>query len=157
MTWKISVHNHMPDNKVQSRGTVFILQNSEWLIAHYKFWNKLCWSVTEWKLRMRSNPRCDQAVLRTLSICMSVHTGQKSDDFHQIWAFMDYNTSLNSQMATNDAKSLAWHIRGGLLFFKVICQISRSQWLQNRWFGSYLSITDGKSNLNSWIAMVWHT
>ena len=34
----------------------------------------------------------------------------------------------------NDAQSLKQHRRGALLFFKVICQISRSHGIKNHWF-----------------------
>ena len=41
----------------------------------------------------------------------------------------------------NDAQSLKWHRRGALLFFKVICQISRLQGPKKLWFGSDLSVS----------------
>ena len=34
-----------------------------------------------------------------------------------------------------------WCGRGALLYFKVVCEISRSQELENRWFGSNLRIS----------------
>ena len=85
---------------------------------------------------------CDQAALRTfLSICMFVHTGQKSDDFKQIWAFLDYNTSLNSQMATKWCKKLGmayktWSFifQGHLSNFKVTVAAKLMIWL---WFEHY--------------------
>ena len=41
----------------------------------------------------------------------------------------------------NDAQSLMWHRRGALLFFKVICQISRWQGPENQWFWSDLNVS----------------
>ena len=41
----------------------------------------------------------------------------------------------------NDAQSLQEHIRGALLFFKVICQISRSQRKKNHWLSTKLGIS----------------
>ena len=45
--------------------------------------------------------------------------------------FPDCNSSLNWLMLWNDTKSLKKHRRGALLFFKVICQISRSHRIKN--------------------------
>ena len=55
----------------------------------------------------------------------SLH-GRKIDDLNPNWAFPDYNSSLNSQMATEWYTKLEVAKKGALLFFKVICQI----WLQ---------------------------
>ena len=57
------------------------------------------------------------------------HRGQSK--FSPVWAFPDLNSYLNSQMATKDAHSPKEHRRGVLLFFKVICQISRSHRIKN--------------------------
>ena len=45
------------------------------------------------------------------------------------------------QWLWNDAQSLKQHRRGALLFFKVICQISRSHRTRNFWFWPELSIS----------------
>ena len=55
--------------------------------------------------------------------------GQKIVDFDTNWAFPDCNSSLNSPMALKWCTKLyviMWYRRDALLFFKVICQISRS-------------------------------
>ena len=41
----------------------------------------------------------------------------------------------------NDAQNWMWHRRGALLFFKVICQISRSHATKTRWFWSRLGVS----------------
>ena len=60
------------------------------------------------------------------SVKFQGHTGSKIADFNPTLVFPDCNSSFNSPMLVNDAQSLQWHRRGVLLFFKVICQISRS-------------------------------
>ena len=51
---------------------------------------------------------------------------KKIVEFDPDWAFPDYNSSLNSPMATKWCTKLEVARRGALLFFKVIRQISRS-------------------------------
>ena len=54
------------------------------------------------------------------------HTAQKSN-FTQIRRFRTVTPVWIHQWLWNDAQSLKQHTRGALLFFKVICQIARSQ------------------------------
>ena len=53
----------------------------------------------------------------------------------------------------NNAQSLKWYRKCALLYFKVICQISRSQGLKNRWFDPNKVFPDCKSSLNLQMAM----
>ena len=58
----------------------------------------------------------------------------------------------------NDAQSLKQHRRGALLFFKVICQISRSHgWKKIIYFDPNWVFVDSNSSLNSTMAMKWCT
>ena len=57
---------------------------------------------------------------------ISGHTAKQIVDFDANWAFPDWNSSLNSQMAMKWCTNLKQHSRIALLFFKVIRQISRS-------------------------------
>ena len=58
----------------------------------------------------------------------------------------------------NDAQSLKWLRRGALLFFKVVCQISRSRGAKkNRDFDPNWMFLDCNSILNSHMAIKWCT
>ena len=91
------------------------------------------------------------------SVKFQGHKGSKIVDFDPNWGFPDCNSSLNSLMLWNDAKSLKWHRRGALLFFKVIHQISRSHGAKKGRFWPEFSVTDYNSNLNRPMAMKWCT
>ena len=56
----------------------------------------------------------------------------------QFWHFRNVAPVWIHILLRNDAQCLKWPTRGALLFFKVISQISRSQGLENVWFGSDL-------------------
>ena len=57
----------------------------------------------------------------------------------------------------NDAQNLMWHRRGTLLFFNVICEISRSQGTKIANFDPNWVFSDCNSSLNSPMVMKWYT
>ena len=57
----------------------------------------------------------------------------------------------------NDAQSLKWHKRGAVLFFKVICEISRSHGTKIFDFDPNWAFLDCNSSLNWPMAMKWYT
>ena len=61
-----------------------------------------------------------------LSVKFQGHTGQKSPILARIKRFRTVNLVWIDWWLWNDAQRLKQHRRGALLFFKVICQISRS-------------------------------
>ena len=69
------------------------------------------------------------------------------------------NSSLNSPMAMKWYTKLevATHRRVALCFFKVICQIARSQGTQFLDFDQNWAFPDCNSSLNSSMALKWHT
>ena len=87
------------------------------------------------------------------SIKFQGHTGQNITDFDPNWAFPNYRPvaafkSLRTVTPVwiqiwwwNDAQSLMLLRRGALLFFKVICNISRSQEEKNRLIWPNLSVS----------------
>ena len=75
------------------------------------------------------------------SVKFQSDTAKKIIDFDPNWAFLDCNSSLNSPWLWNDSQSLKQHKRGALLFFKVICQISRSHRKKKCWFWPELGIS----------------
>ena len=81
-------------------------------------------------------------------MCMQRSTsGFKGQDdrgqnkFCPIWGFQTVTPVWIHTWLLNDAQSLQEHIRGALLFFKVICQISRSQRKKNHWLSTKLGIS----------------
>ena len=60
------------------------------------------------------------------SVKFQRHTAKKSSILTQIGCFRTVTPVRIHQWLRNDAQNLKWHRRGALLFFKVICQISRS-------------------------------
>ena len=120
------------------------------------------------KYRSRLHPRsrkcmpvsvfcCDQAALwMAQSVCLSVKVKvtelRKSSILTQIGRFRTVTPVWIYQWLWNDAQSSKYHRRGALLFFKVICQISRSRgskdrriWPRLGFSGLYVQfeITDG--------------
>ena len=76
------------------------------------------------------------------SITFQGQTAKKKRRFFtQIRCFRTVTPVWTQWWLWNDAKSLKQHWRGALLFFKVICQISRSQGMKNRRFWPELSVS----------------
>ena len=69
------------------------------------------------------------------------HTGQKSTDFDKIGCSRTVTQDWIHWWLWNDAQSLKQNRRGALLFFKAICQISRSHGAKIRQFWPELSVS----------------
>ena len=65
----------------------------------------------------------------------------KSLNLTQIGRFRTVIQVWNHRWLRNDAQSLKWHSRGVLLFFKVMCQSSRSHGSENRWIWPKLGVS----------------
>ena len=82
---------------------------------------------------------------------------KKSSVLTQLWRFRTLTPVWIHPLLWNDAQSLMEHRRCALLFFKVICQISRSYRTRNRRFCPNWAFPDSNSSLNSLIALKWCT
>ena len=92
--------------------------------------------IQRW-LRNEEAPSC----FSRSSVKFLGHTAEKSTILTQIERFRTVTPVWIHRWLGNDAQSLKWLRRGVLLFFKVVCGISRSRGPKNRWFNSDFSVS----------------
>ena len=85
------------------------------------------------------------------------HMGQKIADFDPNRAFRIVTPVWIHRWLWNDAQGLTLYRRGALLFFKVICQISRSHGKKITDFDLNWAFSDCNSGFNSPMDLKWWT
>ena len=86
------------------------------------------------------------------------HGTKKSSILTQSWRFWTVTPVWIHWLLQNDSQSFKQHRRGALLFFKVICQISRSHGTKKiADFDTNWGFLDCNSSSNSTMALKWYT
>ena len=75
------------------------------------------------------------------SVKFQGHTAKKIVNFDPNWAFPDCNSGLFEFTNGYEMMHKAWSSIGALLFFKVICEISRSHGIKNYRFWPKLAVS----------------
>ena len=128
----------MSMQKVKVRGQRWRSQRSKPNLAITPVWIHIWWrSDVQGLMRHR---RCALLFFKVIRQISRSHRTKHS----QFWPYLGISGLTPvwiHRWLWNDAQSLKYCRRGALMFFKVICQISRSNWTKNCWFSPEISFS----------------
>ena len=132
--------------------------------AGYVLLSLECYPYSLWRYINLVNLNLNLCCLEEVPYCFSKstvkfqgHTTEKSSILTQIGRSRTVTPVRVHWWLWNDVQGLKQHWRGALLFFKVICHISRSQWTKTADFDLNWAFPDCNLSLNLPMTLKWCT